>query len=138
MPPQQQQQLAAELKINVAKATPAGAVLIGFSLAQTFGIGETIDYLLSEPPSLKSNRCKMNWLKGAKLRISTGTACEVLIADMLGCYKNLPRLYRIEEAWRVKDILGLPLPDPVAIVEAINTSIDYRQIINRWYRKMVT
>jgi len=28
-----------------------------------------------------------------------------------GCYKNLTRLYRIEEAceaWRVKDILGLP------------------------------
>lgn len=110
LPPQQQQQLAAELKIDVAKATPAGAVLIGFSLAQTFGIGETIDYLLGEP-HLSVQQMQDELAQGAKLRISTGTACEVLIADMLGCYKNLTRLYRIEEAceaWRVKDILGLP------------------------------
>ncbi|MCL4442029.1 MAG: hypothetical protein M1609_15995 [Firmicutes bacterium] len=50
LPPKLQQRLAAELKIDVAKATPAGAVLIGFSLAQTFGVGETIDYLLGDWP----------------------------------------------------------------------------------------
>ncbi|MCL4442028.1 MAG: hypothetical protein M1609_15990 [Firmicutes bacterium] len=30
------------------------------------------------------------------------------------------------------------LPDPVAIGEAINASLDYRQIINVWSRKMAT
>lgn len=50
-------------------------------------------------------------VRGGTPRISIGTTCEVLIADMLGCYKNLTRLYRIEEAceaWRVRDILVLP------------------------------
>ena len=110
LPPQQQQQLAGELKIDVAKATPAGAVLIGFSLAQTFGIGETIDYLLGET-HLTVQQMQDELAQGAKFRISTGTACEVLIADMLGCYKNLTRLYHIEEAcdaWHVREILGLP------------------------------
>lgn len=110
LPPKIQQRLAAELKIDVAKATPAGAVLIGFSLAQTFGVGETIDYLLGEE-HLSVQQMQDELAQGETPRISTGAACEVLIADMLGCYKNLTRLYRIEEAcedWHVRDILGLP------------------------------
>ncbi|MEM3853886.1 MAG: IS1634 family transposase [Conexivisphaerales archaeon] len=110
LPPKLQQRLAAELKIDVAKATPAGAVLIGFSLAQTFGVGETIDYLLGEE-HLSVQQMQDELAQGVTPRISTGTACEVLIADMLGCYKNLTRLYHLEEAceaWRVRDILGLP------------------------------
>lgn len=110
LPPKLQQRLAAELKIDVAKATPAGAVLIGFSLTQTFGVGETIDYLLGEE-HLSVQQMQDELAQGVTPRISTGTACEVLIADMLGCYKNLTRLYHLEEAceaWRVRDILGLP------------------------------
>jgi transposase len=110
LPPNKLMKILPELRVEVPKANPSGAVLIGVFLARSIGIGKIIDDLLGEE-YVTYEHLREDATNGFNARVSTGLACEIMIGDMLGRNQHLTRLYKFEEAcdnWQVEKILGIP------------------------------
>ena len=110
LPPEVLMKLMPDFKIEVPKANPSGAVLIGVFLARSLGIGKIIDDFIGEE-YIDYEQIRKNRANGIDCRVSTGLACEIMIGDMLGRNKDLTRLYKFEEAcenWQVETIIGIP------------------------------
>ncbi|ACV63320.1 Transposase-like protein [Desulfofarcimen acetoxidans DSM 771] len=110
LPPEILMKIMPELKVEVPKADPSGAVLIGVFLARSLGIGKIIDNFIGEE-YVTYEHLREDRANGSKCRVSTGLACEIMVGDMLGRNKDLTRLYKFEEAcenWQVETILGIP------------------------------
>ncbi|ACV61328.1 transposase IS4 family protein [Desulfofarcimen acetoxidans DSM 771] len=110
LPPEALMKIMPELKVEVPKANPSGAVLIGVFLARSLGIGKIIDDFIDEE-YVTYEHLREERSNGSNCRVSTGLACEIMIGDMLGRNKDLTRLYKFEEAcenWQVETILGIP------------------------------
>lgn len=109
LPKKAQTALLPGLKLNEAKYTAAGAVLIAMHLLEILGIPRRIDeVLVEEHTSLLFLKDEMK--AGRKQKPSTGIVICLLVADMLAYPKRIARIYQVQELakeWHTDKLLGI-------------------------------
>lgn len=109
LPKKAQTALIPGLKLNEAKYTAAGAVLIAMHLLAILGIPRRIDQVLDEEhTSLPFLKHEMK--AGRKRTPSTGIVICLLVADMLAYPKRITRIYQVQELakeWHTDKLLGI-------------------------------